>query len=187
MKNSFDSTEILHIVVSIVTISLAFSLFKDETFSPEAFWLVFLTVGVGFVLHELAHKYVALSFGAHAYYRAFLWGLFLALVLAFATNGSLVFAAPGAVLIHGRITREQYGKISLAGPLANLILAFGFLVLASTTGMHELGTTGAYVNAFLGIFNMLPFGPLDGAHVMAWDRRIWGLATAAFVLLFFLF
>ena len=170
-----DPEEWLHIAVSVVTISFAFSLFKEPVFSPDYFWLIFLTVGLGFVLHELAHKYVAIRYGATAYYRASTFGLLAALGLAFLTNGSLVFAAPGAVYFHGsHLNRNQVGRISLAGPLMNLALALVFGFVAFTVpGLRELAFVGVSVNAFLGAFNLVPFGILDGAKVYAWDKTVW--------------
>ena len=183
-----NKTEAAHILVSVVTISLAFSLFKTEVFDPGYFLLILTTVGVAFIFHELAHKYVAMHYGAHAEYRAWTTGLFLALVLAFVTQGGFVFAAPGAVYIFGRVTREQNGKISLAGPAMNLVLAIVFLAVALALGsgsqLSSWAATGAFVNVFLGAFNMLPFPPLDGSKVMAWDKRVWLAAAAAFGLLF---
>ncbi|MBI5225930.1 hypothetical protein HY994_01675 [Candidatus Micrarchaeota archaeon] len=170
-----DPEEWLHIAVSVLTISFAFSFFKEPGFSPDYFWLIFVTVGLGFVLHELAHKYVANRYGANAYYRASTYGLFGALLLALITNGSLVFAAPGAVYFHGsHLTREQIGKIGLAGPMMNLLLTlvFGFIAL-NVPGLREMGLMGVSVNAFLGAFNLVPFGVLDGNKVYQWDKNVW--------------
>ncbi len=178
-----DPEEWLHIAVSVLTISFAFSLFKEPGFSIDYFWLIFITVGLGFVLHELAHKYVAIRYGANAYYRASTFGLFAALGLAFITNGSLVFAAPGAVYFHGsHLTREQIGKIGLAGPMMNLVLAlvFGFIAL-NVPGLREMGLMGVSVNAFLGAFNLVPFGILDGAKVYAWDKNVWLVAFGSLI------
>ena len=33
-----------------------------------------------------------------------------------------------------------------------------------------------YINAFLGVFNMLPIPPLDGSKVLAWNVAIWAIA-----------
>ncbi|MBI2446140.1 hypothetical protein HYV43_07165 [Candidatus Micrarchaeota archaeon] len=187
-KFHIDTEEWLHIGVSVVTISLAFSLFRESVFSPDYFWLIFLTVGLGFVLHELAHKWVAIQYGATAYYRASTFGLFAALALAFLTNGSLVFAAPGAVYFHGHVTREQNGKISLAGPLMNLALAIGFGALAVwAPGLRELALTGVSVNAFLGAFNLVPIGMLDGAKVWAWNKTVWLASFVSMIAVLFFF
>ncbi len=185
-KFRIDTEEWLHIGVSVVTVSLAFSLFRETVFSPDYFWLVFFTVGLGFVLHELAHKYVAIHYGATSYYRASSVGLFAALLLAFLTNGSIVFAAPGAVYFHGHLNNKQVGKVKLAGPMANLILAIVFGALAlGVPGLKELALTGVYVNTFIGAFNMLPFGFLDGAKIYEWNKNVWIAVFMAFFALMF--
>ncbi|MBU1197983.1 site-2 protease family protein [Candidatus Micrarchaeota archaeon] len=167
-----DYVEILHIVVSVITISIAFSLFSGQ------FWLILITLGLGFVLHELAHKFVAQGYGAIAYYRAWTFGLVLALVLAVVTGGGFVFAAPGAVMIHGpHLTRSQNGKIAIAGAMMNFFLALGFIMLGTLTQYRELAYWGAYINAFLGAFNLIPIYPLDGQKVKAWNPLWWSVAA----------
>ncbi len=167
MKFSWE--EILHIIVSVVTISIAFSIFRAD------FWLILGTLGLGFILHELAHKYVAQSYGAMAEYRAWTFGLLLALGLAIITEGRFIFAAPGAVVIYGRhLSHAQNGKIAIAGSITNFILAIAFLSIGyANPGAEEFARLGAYINAFLGAFNMIPIYPLDGQKVQAWSERAW--------------
>lgn len=180
-----NKEEMLHIIVSVVTISLAFSFIQPSGFTPAVFMAILFTLGLGFILHELAHKYVAIHFGVHAEYRAWTAGLFMALVLALTVG--FVFAAPGAVYIMGRVSREQTGKIAVAGPLMNLFLALvfvgvGWLVPAAA----EFAALGAFVNLFLGAFNMLPIFVLDGQKVAAWNQGVWAALFLAFVALLFL-
>ena len=173
--------EALHIGISVVTVALAFTLFPVGSFTFERFAVVLLTVGAGFVLHELGHKYVAVRYGAHAEYRAWTSGLFVALFVAFLTDGSFIFAAPGAVYIFGkRITVEQNGRIALAGPMVNLSLALVFLAIGLTTPeLASFAALGVSVNAFLGAFNLIPFFPLDGSKVFAWNKAAWLASIAA--------
>src|SRR3989338_10100919 len=116
------------LIISWLTVSFAFawiglgiltaSGFKDFI---SQFAVMLVAVGTGFILHELAHKYVAIHYGAHAEFRAWREGLLLAIGLGIFTNGAFVFAAPGAVYVFGRsITVKQNGIISLAGPVTNL-------------------------------------------------------------------
>ncbi|MFC6963741.1 metalloprotease [Halocatena marina] len=128
------------------------------------------TVGIGFLLHELAHKVVAIQFGRIAEFRADYT------MLAVAIGAGLVgflFAAPGAVYHAGReITPRQNGLIAVAGPLTNLALAAVFfpLVLFSPDGiLQQAGQLGVSVNLLLAGFNMIPFGPLDGRKVLSWS------------------
>ncbi|MEM4254810.1 MAG: site-2 protease family protein [Candidatus Norongarragalinales archaeon] len=179
-KFSIGKVEAAHIFISVITIALAFTLFPVGSFSFERFTLVFLTLGAGFVLHELGHKFVAIKYGAQAEYRSWTTGLFIALFVAFLTDGSFIFAAPGAVYIFGkRISEEQNGKIALAGPLVNLALAIGFLALGrSSTEFSTLAAIGISVNAFLGAFNLIPVFPLDGSKVFAWNKAVWAITLA---------
>lgn len=186
-----DSEEAMHILVSVVTISIAFAILLSGSsdFGPQfstTFVEVLLTLGLGFILHELAHKYVALSFGAHARYRMWTPGLILAVAMA-VLNFGFVFAAPGAVEIFGHhLSRDKIGRIAFAGPLTNFLLALFFLILAfAAPGIQAFARTGAHVNAFLGLFNLIPIAPFDGEKVMAWSTAYWGgLAVALLALLF---
>ena len=192
MKNfNIGIDEALHILVSVITMSFAFAIvYTGSTNFDQHFLstmgLIILTVGLGFILHELAHKFVAIHYGAYARYHAWTLGLLLSVIMAFVVG--FVFAAPGAVYIYGNnITREQNGRISLAGPATNLLLGLVFLLIGfSFPGLHQIATLGSGVNFFLGAFNMLPFFPMDGQKIWAWNKIIWTaffipLAVLAFV------
>ncbi len=66
-------------------------------------------------------------------------------------------------------------KIALAGPLSNLVLALIFSIVfritAAETGgifynLNELSGIIVLINIVLGVFNMVPIPPLDGAKVI---------------------
>lgn len=135
-----------------------------------------VTVGVGFLLHELAHKVVAVRFGQIAEFRADYNMLFVALMAGFA---GFLFAAPGAVYHRGRITRREQGLIALAGPVTNVALAVVFapLFLFGSGLLGLIGVLGVVINLLLAGFNMIPFGPLDGKKVLAWNKVVYA-ATA---------
>ena len=180
-----NSKELNDLIISWITISFAFAWIGLAIFSIKGFeefisqFIVMLVaVGTGFILHELAHKYVGMHYGAHAEFRAWRQGLLLALGLALLTNGAFVFAAPGAVYIFGRsITVKQNGIISLAGPATNIAVAliFGFIYsLLNPAGfIEQIIISTMYVNFFLAGFNMIPIFPLDGSKVFAWSKSAW--------------
>jgi Zn-dependent protease len=185
-----DSTEAINILASVMAISLALT-FANGGLDIESgqfvyYMLIFTTtVGSGFVLHELAHKYVAVKYGAKAAFRAWPSGLVFMLALAIVPQlfgfHFPLFIAPGAVYIQPvrrMITRQQNGIISLAGPMTNIALFILFMAgwLFFSDALPMLGVIcrlGAQVNIFLAFFNMLPIFPLDGSKVMNWDWRIW--------------
>ena len=144
-----------------------------------------------FFVHELSHKFMAQKYGLWSEFRMYPRGLLLSLVLAFLTG--FVFAAPGAVMFRGETRNFETGKIAVAGPLANIIIA-GITFVSYRFVFFELGFVGAIigfislVNALLATFNLLPIGPLDGIKVMRWNGIVWSILLAiSFILLGFIF
>lgn len=185
---TFYREELRDLGIAWVALGIAFTFFltptgflqdivagvQDMSALGRTFILSMLTVGAGFLLHELAHKIVAVRFGQVAAFRAD-YGM-LALAIASGLAGFL-FAAPGAVYHRGRITIRQNGLVAVAGPVTNLILAVLFFIPFLLTGgfVAEIARMGVLVNLFLAAFNMVPFGPLDGNTVKQWDTGVFGL------------
>jgi Zn-dependent protease len=146
--------------------------------------------GLGFVLHELAHRIVARNFGAQAHFVADTRWLIMSIVIAFA---GFFIAAPGAVWHRGYLTSRQGGLIALAGPVTNLVLALVFVLLypvgylagITDTWFEFLCLIGVGLNSWLGLFNMLPAGPFDGAKVLAWNQVVFGVTVAVGIVLTF--
>jgi Zn-dependent protease len=181
----FSSRELRDLVVAWLALGFAFSLLYVDV-TPTNFGAVLAdsgfhaevavslaTVGVAFLLHELAHKVVAVHFGQHAEFRAD-FGM-LALAVAGGLAGFL-FAAPGAVHHRGRITPREHGLIAVAGPATNVALAVVSLGLMATVA-PDLGWRGLFINVLLAGFNMIPFGPLDGRTVLDWSPTAYAVAA----------
>lgn len=189
----FSGREVKDLWIAGIMISLAFAILLSGGYVAlssfglslvVSFVISFFTAGVGFLLHELMHKYVAQRYGLWAEFKAFYNMLWMALL--FSLFGFII-AAPGAVLIRGVVNREKNGRISIAGPITNIVLGFVFLVLLFLEGEGLLGyffSTGLTINALLGAFNMIPMMPFDGAKVIAWNRRVYWFTTITAVGLF---
>lgn len=189
--------ELVDIAKAWLALSLAFAFVYSRTnlfqgtltsiFSLN-FFIMFLislfTAGLGFLLHELAHKFAAQRYGCVAEFRAFDQMLYLAVGLAVVIG--FIFAAPGAVMISGMITRRENGVISLSGPLTNYVLALMFLGLSYVyPALGFIFGTGFFINLWLGLFNMLPFGNFDGKKILNWNRYFWlGMVVFGIVFLY---
>jgi Zn-dependent protease len=154
----------------------------------QTFVLALMTIGVGFVLHELMHKFVAERYGFMAHFRMWVQGLVFALLTALLLG--IVFAAPGATYIMGQgITEKENGIISLAGPLTNVAIALIFLPLlfinTNSVIIIEAGYLGSYFNFFLATFNMIPIFVLDGAKVFRWNKLYWAVVFIPLVIIVF--
>lgn len=193
----FSGTELRHILLAVLVLVFAFGLWRGGGLAASASRLLSslivaaVAVPTGFLLHEVGHKVAAQSYGHWAEFRAYTYGLILAVVTALL---GFLFAAPGAVRIAGPVTRRESGRISLAGPLVNLVVGAGFLAgwfallslgldaaIVGTLGAVELLEGVALINLLLGAFNMIPFPPLDGSKVVRWDLRAYGVVLAALV------
>ena len=89
-------------------------------------------------------------------------------------------------MIAGPATKKNVGKIALSGPLTNIILSTIFITSAITFQNKFFGTIavfGAWINALIAFFNLIPFGMMDGLKIFWWNRKIWTLAFIASVAL----
>ena len=181
----------------ILYITGIFDTFIQEGRIPHQILIYLFVLGISFFTHELMHKYTAIRYGAKAHFRLSREGLFITLI-------SLIIRIPilavGAVFWWGEATASTgiRGRVSAAGPISNLILAgisfciygLGFICFNISAELAviliNIGSVGIWLNCFLGIFNLLPIGVLDGAKVLAWDPKVWiSLIGSLFVIGFF--
>jgi len=194
----FSKTEINHLTLATLafTMALAFMFsggILGALSDPSAFLaygvLALITFTPGFLIHEIAHKIQARKYGCWAEFRASPSGLRIGVLLA-AIIG-IVLMAPGAVMVAGNTTREQFGKVALAGPVSNVVLWCIGLASAVAFGggggiVDDVIYYWMWANGILGALNMLPFGPLDGKKIKTWsDVVFWLWLTITFSMVWF--
>jgi Zn-dependent protease len=169
--------ELFDLFKAWIAISIAFGIILTKIYggaSSVSNFLLYLslsgfTVGSAFILHEMGHKITAQRYGLVAEFRSFDFMLLLAIAMSFL---GFVIAAPGAVMIAGKVEKNKYGKIAAAGPAMNIILAAMFGIAMFVTGIKAL-KYGFLINAFIALFNMLPFGAFDGKKILRWNRAVY--------------
>ncbi|MCA5893531.1 site-2 protease family protein [Isoptericola sp. NEAU-Y5] len=117
-----------------------------------------LLLFVSVFLHEVAHALVARARGQRVTELAVtLWG------------GHTAYSGAAGRPLDGAL-------IAVVGPLTNLVLAAGMWGLFLLQPVMSLPTmllmAGAFANAFVGLFNLLPGLPLDGGQIL--ESLVWG-------------
>lgn len=137
---------------------------------------------LGIVLHEYAHGWVAWKLGdPTAKYSGRLTldprahfdplGAMMFIISALMGIG-FGWAKPVPVNYYNlRNPRRDVALVSLAGAGANILLAFGCLLIYHLLGFLFSGIAiffeiGFLLNLFLALFNLLPIPPLDGSKVL---------------------
>lgn len=194
---TFTRNEKRDLIIAFVVLSISFAISNAQsdvhTFI-SVLPIVMVGVAIGSLVRELGQKFVAEKYGYRAEFKAWPLGLLITFASAFI---GIVFALPGSVQTFAdNITDEINGRIAIAGPMANMVLALISIVIAALifplkplsdifTLTYLICTIGFSVNSFLATFNLLPFYTLDGVKVLKWNAKIWIIvfAIAAVMLL----
>ena len=164
--------------------------------------VMLFAVGPAFIFHEIGHKIVAKKYGCWAEFRADPKGLRFGIMLSFflgflfmapgavMVSGLLKRRYNGYIAVAGPLTNLSLFIIGI--PMWVLILGITGSFDLTNIPMLDNGSR-AYVdgssiiwqsmlvdagvwwisaNLILGLFNMIPWGPLDGAKVKDWNEQV---------------
>ncbi len=176
----FSPKELRHLAVAmLLVIGVGFSLGYYYFASLGWIWLSLFAVilTVSFLIHEIAHKVTAQIHGLWAEFRLVMIGVVLTLISVLPFFFKII--SPGAVMISGPAKKDEIGKISVIGPVTNMILSAVLLGLAFALGPYSfVFLFSAYINAIIAVFNLIPIGILDGYKIFSWNKMFWALAFA---------
>ncbi|MAH33205.1 hypothetical protein CL615_02325 [archaeon] len=181
--------EIVDIIVMTIAIGYIFSKFfrrtPQEGYDPLTYYrknVLWEDIKYGamiaapaVVLHEMAHKFTAMGFGASATLHApsffgIPYGMYLLVILLIHLNFPILFFVGGYVS-HSALPALASSIVAFSGPLINLILWLGgmYLIKHNLVKRKYFTTIGmmAKLNMFFFIFNMIPIPGFDGSKVFA--------------------
>jgi len=168
----FSIREIFDVIIMTLAVGYIFmDMFRKQPygFDKNAFMFACLVTAPALIFHELAHKFVALSFGMQATFHAAYFWLILGIAMKMLRFG-FIFFVPAYVSIGGTtITPIASALTAGAGPFLNLALFVAAWLLLKQKRMKRstfvfLQVT-KQINLFLFIFNMLPIPFFDGMKV----------------------
>lgn len=164
--------------------------------SPEDIIAILLALTIGMTVHEFAHSYVAhlmgdptpsrlgrLTLNPLVHINWFGWLMFI--IVGFGVLGS-------APISPHLMRNPRWGALAAtaAGPISNLLLAFvAGIIYQILTPLFINGSVPLFAetllrvivtfNVLLFLFNLLPFYPIDGWHIVyallpAEQARLWG-------------
>jgi len=203
-RKRFSSTELRHLLIASILVTfvgisilgapngIISALVNFVALISGPFWWV--PIGMisifllSFIGHELAHKFVAQHYGMWSEFRMTSMGYYLSAI-------AILFSVPifgtGTVYTSGTSNTEHNAKTNLAGPLSNFVIAIGLVIVAIFTSTlvsqpvlfyaMYLIRYGIIINSILGLFNMIPIQPFDGATVKNWKLSVWITLTIALV------
>jgi Zn-dependent protease len=128
------------------------------------------------VLHELAHKFVAMGFGAEAVLHAPINWYIIIIVLQMLRFPLLFFV--GGYVTHTPLPNLASSFVSFAGPFINLLLygIFTGLIKFKIANKKYYRTlfASAKLNLFLFGFNMIPIPGFDGYNLLMSLAKLFG-------------
>lgn len=193
----FTPYELRGFVIAILVIAFVIS-FKewgtttfDFTAGIKNLFNAILIVALSILIHDMGQRIWGLAIGYRVEFRLWSFGLIIALVITFISNGSLWLIVPSGFLLHHlaghRLGFFRYGinyfgqaMVALAGPLFTLMLVI-LLKILSVFSPNPLIHKAIVFNVIYGVTSLLPIPPLDGSKIYFGSRMLYAFALPAIV------
>ena len=195
---AFTPAELRGFVISILIIAFVIS-FKEWGKGADvelgyglfSFFNAALIVALSMLAHYSVQKIISLHAGFRVEYQMWTIGLLIALIFAFASNGSIWFIIPGGILFHHlaghRLGWFRYdvnyfavGILSLWGVVASIGLAIFFKIVENFIAT-PLITKAIAFNLAYAVYSILPIPPADGNRIFFGSRMLYAFSLVSVV------
>ena len=195
-KFQFPNNEKIHLLVGTILVMLVgLTLNTNLLFQiPIIYGLIMaLAFSCSFLGHELAHKFMAQHYGLWAEFRLVKIGAILTLISILPFLFFKIIA-PGAIILRNSTDTKTLGRIAVVGPIFNLVIGFICLIglnilnfIYAPPFFGSLFIWLGFINSFMALFNLIPFGIFDGQKIYTWNKLIWIIMLGISVIMFFSF
>jgi Zn-dependent protease len=195
-------SEFLHLLIGATLIFIIglLTFYNKDLINNNLTWAIFMLASfymTAFLFHEFGHRQVAIHFGLQTKFRLLTFGMLITLIglvsgIMSLLGGGIGFPAlalPGAVVVLGldKIDRTT-GLCKAAGPIVNLVygsilLMVSFIIPKDLYPLNNLIGVAAYLNFWLGLFNMIPVGILDGQNIWKWNKKVFLILFSSLLIL----
>jgi len=187
---SFSKKEIQQIIVTVLVIAFVWSFNKwgDETFDVVQglvnFGLGALFALVSMVANQIGQRLVAVHYGYDPIYEYGVLGLMIALVIAFASRGILIFFLPGGINIrHLAASRlgefryytndSEWAKVGFMGPFMNIVFAIILSLFKANPIIRQL----MIMNVLFAVYSLIPLPGNLGLYLFYPHIHFWSFVT----------
>ena len=191
----FTPYELRGIIISIFVIAFIISFKEWGTTKFDAGAGLFnlfnsiLIVAMSILIHDAGQRLWGLAIGYRIEYRMWSLGLLIAVIVAFASNGSLWLIVPAGFMLHHlaghRLGFFRYGvnyfgqaMVALAGPLFTFMLII-LLKILNAFYPNVLLQKAIIFNVVYAITSLLPIPPLDGSKIYFGSRMLYAFVLPA--------
>ena len=194
----FTHYELRGLVISILAIAFVIS-FKewgttrfDAVAGLHNLFNAVLITALSILVHDAGHRLWGLAIGYRVEFKMWSFGLLIALVIAFLSNGQLWLIVPSGFMLHHlagpRLGWFRYGinyfgqaMVALAGPLFTLMLII-LLKIISSFSTNLLVEKAIMFNVIYAITSLIPIPPLNGSKIYFGSRMLYAFVVPAIVI-----
>ena len=194
----FTRHEATGLIISIIVIAFIISFKEWGTTKFNAiiglfnFFNAVLIVALSILAHDAGQRLWGLAIGYKIEFKLWSFGIMIALLIAFVSNGNFWLIIPSGFMLHHiaghRLGWFRYGinyfgqaMVALAGPLFNLMLLI-FLKILYSFAPNPLIQKAIIFNSVYIITSMLPIPPLDGSKIYFGSRMLYAFVLPAIII-----